>query len=414
MGKLHKLSAAIVRKETKNGRYVDGGGLYLNVTNTGSKSWIFRYMKRGQDNWMGIGPYPDTSLAEARETAADLRRKILAGEEPAFAKQKIATEARAEREKAKTFDWCAQQYIQTFKPTWKNAKHAAQWTSTLRKYAYPIIGDMDVRKIDLDHVLRVIEPIWQKVPETSERVRGRIEAILGWATVKAFRTGDNPARWKGHIEYALPRRDKQATVENQPALAYGELKEFMPLLRKQEGIAARAVELTILTCARSGEVRGAVWSEFDLDTATWTIPANRMKAKRAHRVALSSEAVAILRKMEAIKSGDLVFPGMKEGKMLSDMSLTAVLRRMHGVKLREGQRGWLDAQNGKRVITVHGFRSTFRDWVAEQTDHPRELAELALAHSVGSAVERAYMHSDMFEKRRGLSQDWANYSGHTN
>lgn len=411
MGKLHKLTAAQVKNAAIKDRYSDGGNLYLNVTETGSKSWIFRYMKFRKDNWLGIGPYPDTSLAEARDLAAKLRQQIRAGEEPADNKRERTSAAREERARAKSFDWCANQYIEAFKSNWKNEKHAAQWTSTIKRHASQIIGEMDVRKIELQHILQVIEPIWQTIPETAERLRGRIETILDWATVKGFRVGENPARWKGHIQYVLPKRDKKATVQNQPSLPYEQLKEFMPLLRQQEGIAARAVELAILTCARSGEVRGACWAEFDLDAALWTIPASRMKAKREHRVALSVEAVAVIRHMEQIKSSELVFPGLKDGKMLSDMSLTAVLRRMHDTKLKEGHMGWLDAKNVKRMITVHGFRSTFRIWAAEQTEYPKEMAELALAHNVGNAVEQAYMRSDMFKKRRVLSQDWANFSG---
>jgi integrase len=364
-------------------------------------------MLHGKDTWLGIGSYPDVSLAEARELAASRRKQIRAGIDPLAEKQAATIISKADRAKSVTFDWCSKQYIAAHAIAWRNEKHAAQWTNTLAKYASPVIGDLDVRKIETAHIMQIIEPFWHVVPETAARVRGRIETVLDWATVHKYRTGDNPSRWRGHIEMLLPKRDKAASVEHHPALPFAKIHSFMTALRNQEGLAARGVEFAILTAARSGEIRGATWVEIDLDAGLWTIPAARMKGKREHRVALSVEAKTVIERMKEIKSSDLVFPGIKEGKALSDMSLTAVLRRMDAEKLSAGDKGWRD-ENGDR-ITVHGFRSTFRDWAAEVTDYPNEMGEMAIAHAVSNAVEAAYRRGDMLEKRRAMMQDWSNY-----
>ncbi|TVO53173.1 DUF4102 domain-containing protein [Denitromonas halophila] len=392
MGRAHKLSPLQVKNLSKAGRYGDGAGLMLNVTTGGSKSWIFRYMISGRDHWMGLGPYPDVGLAEARELATENRKKIRNGIDPLEERESRAAEDRANSAKAVTFDWCAQQYIEAHRPTWSNPKHAEQWASTLRTYAAPIIGKLDVSRIETSHIMKILEPEWLTKTETLSRLRGRIERILDWATVRKYRTGENPARLKGHLEALLPPRSRLKVEKHFTALPYAEMAPFMTDLRKQEGIAAKACEFAILTAARSGEVRGATWSEIDMDAALWTIPAERMKAAREHRVTLSKEALSLLRTMQELSTDpQLIFPGRDAGRPLSDMSLTAVLKRM------------------KRPVTMHGFRSSFRDWAAEISNYPKEMADMALAHKVADKVEAAYRRGDMVQKRRAMMQDWADY-----
>jgi integrase len=390
------LTALTVKNLKPDGRkpsyHIDGGGLMLKVTAQGSKSWIFRYMRRGVDNWLGLGSYPEVTLAEARELAATHRKAIRAGIDIAAEKKVIAATVRAEQAKAVTFDWCSAQYIAAHKSSWRNAKSEQQWTNTLSTYASPVIGALDVARIETSHIMQILEPIWQTKAETASRLRGRIENVLDWATVSQHRTGDNPARLKGHLDVLLPARNKAISIEHHAALPYAQMSGFMTELAKVGGIAARACDFTILTAARSGEVRGATWAELDLDAGVWTIPAERMKAVKEHRVPLSAKALAIIGAMQAIASSDLIFPGMKAGRPLSDMSLTAVLRRM-----------------GHGDLTMHGFRSTFRDWAAEITDYPSEMAEMALAHQVSNKVEAAYRRGDMMEKRRGMMQAWADH-----
>ena len=396
MGRIHKLTALGVSKlkpETKDKWYLDGGGLYFFVKKSGGKSWAFRYMRHGVDSWLGLGAYPEVSLAEARELAATHRKALRAGIDIATEKKTRAATVKEDRANAKTFNWCTDQFITSNKSKWKNPKSEQQWRNTLETYAGPIIGELDVSKIDTSHIMKILEPIWHSKAETASRLRGRIENVLDWATVSKHRTGENPARLKGHIDKLLPERNKAAGVVHHAALPYAEMNSFMPLLRQREGIAARACEYAILTAARSGEVRGATWAEIDLATGLWTIPGGRMKAGKEHRVPLSREALQVLEAMKPLSvSEGLIFPGAKEGKALSDMSLTAVLKRM--------DRG---------DLTMHGFRSTFRDWSAETTTHPSEMAEMALAHTVSDKVEAAYRRGDMVEKRRAMMQDWANY-----
>lgn len=409
---LTQLQVKNLTPTAKDKCYLDGKGLMLKVTAQGSKSWIYRYMKHGKDTWLGLGSYPDVSLAEAREHAADLRKKIRYGFNPLVEKRTLSETARAENKKGVTFDWCAEEYIKAHSPSWTNPKHAAQWTATIKTYATPTIGEMDVAKVDTTHMMTILEPIWQSKAETASRVRGRIENILDWATVHKHRTGENPARLKGHLEVLLPARNKKATVRHFAALPFSQLPAFMIDLRKRGGIAAQAVEFGILTGARSSEIRGMVWSELDDESGLWTIPPERMKAKKEHRVPLSAEALKIIADMKKIKNGDLVFPGMKMVKgepiMLSDMTLTAVLRRMDEDRTKNGLQGWRDKDD---IITMHGFRSCFRDWAAEKTDYPSEMAEMALAHTVSNQVEAAYRRGDMMEKRRAMMQTWADFSG---
>jgi integrase len=386
------LTAAAVSRARTPGYYGDGAGLYLQVSSTGTKSWIFRYSRGGKERQMGLGPLHTVSLAEAREAARGCRSILLSGGDP-LEKRKTEQLADAlERARAITFDDCATSYISAHRDSWKNAKHAAQWTSTMAMYANPIIGALPVASIDTALIVKVLEPIWTLKTETATRVRSRIENILDWATVSKFRTGENPARWRGHLENLLADPSKVAKVSHHAALPWQEIGSFMVDLRQREGTAARAVEFAILTAARSGEVRGARWSEIDLDAAIWAVPAERMKAGREHRVPLSTPAIALLKSMADV--GEHVFPGQRGDAPLSDMSLTAVLRRM-----------------GRSDITVHGFRSTFRDWCAESVANsfPREVCEHALAHSLPDKVEAAYRRGDLIEKRKVLMQVWADY-----
>lgn len=394
MGRGFKLTQLQVDKLKAEGVHNDGAGLSLKVTKYGSKSWVFRYMLAGKAHWMGLGSYPDVSLAEAREKASELRKLTRQSIDPLLEKRKQVSVIRAAISKAITFDDASAKYIEAHKASWKNEKHADQWTNTLKTYASPIIGSVDVSLIDTGHIMRILEKdnFWNEKTETASRVRGRIESVLDWATVRKYRTGENPARWKGHLDKLLPARSKVKKTEHHAALPWLQMGAFMVKLREQEGTAAKAVELAILTACRSGEVRGAVWEEFDLDAGIWIIPPERMKAKKEHRIPLPEKAIQLLKKQKELFPTGYAFPGMKEGKPLSDMSLTAVLRRME-----------------QNEITVHGFRSSFRDWAAESTAYPNEMVEMALAHTIGNKVEAAYRRGDLFEKRRRMMQDWSNF-----
>lgn len=389
-----KLTAVEVARLKKPGFYGDGAGLWLNVTPTGGKSWVLRYTFESRERRTGLGPYPEVTLAAAREAAVEFRRRIRSGENPVEERKVTKATKVAEESKTVTFDWCAEKYISAHKPSWKNPKHAEQWVNTLATYASPIIGKAAVDKIDTAHVMRVLEPIWTQKAETASRLRGRIESILAWATARKFRTGENPARWKGHLDTLLPARSKIARVKHHAALPWKEIARFIEDLNTQEGFGALALRFAILTAARSGEVRGMTWDEVDLKEKIWIIPGHRMKAGKEHRVPLSNQALDVLIIMHPMKQDEysLVFPSTRKHKPLSDMTLSAVLKRM-----------------GRKDITVHGFRSTFRDWVAESTNYPRDVAEMALAHTVSNAVEAAYRRGDMFEKRRQLMSDWDDF-----
>lgn len=389
---VEKLTPLGVTKSTKPGYYGDGAGLWLQVSKSGSKSWIFRFTLLGKQREMGLGAVHTVTLSEARAKAKECRLMLLDGKDPLEARNAIRLTAALTLAKMVTFDQCATAYIQAHRGEWKNAKHANQRENTLTTYATPVIGSLPVAGVDTALVVKVLNPIWQTKTETATRPRGRIEAILDWATVSKYRQGDNPARWRGHLENLLANPNKVAKVKHHPALPWQEIGAFMSALRQQEGIAARAVELAILTATRSGEVRGTTWAEIDLDAGLWVIPGHRMKAEKEHRIPLSTAALAILKATPRL--GDLVFAGRHHGKPLSDMSLTAVLRRME-----------------RRDITVHGFRSTFRDWCAESVANsfPREVCEHALAHSLPDKVEAAYRRGDLIEKRTMLMQAWADY-----
>ena len=374
------------------GFHAAGGvsGLYLAITGEGGRSWVLRYSFGGKRRDMGLGPFEVIGLADARELAMAARRQILAGIDPLEARRAERDKRRLDVAKAKTFRECAEAYIAAHESGW-DPRNAHQWRASLRDYAFPVLGDLPVAAIDTALVMRAIEPVWNEKPETANRTRGRIENILAWAAVRGYRAaGDNPARWRGHIDHLLPARAKVRKIEHLTALPYTEIGGYMARLREQTSIAARALQFLILTAARSGEVTGARWDEFDLAGRIWTVPANRMKAGREHRVPLSDLAIAIVKAMAEIRQSDLVFPGAHGG-------------RMPGLTLRRAATGHRDGIG----IAVHGFRSSFRDWAAERTNFPREVAELALAHSVGTAVERAYQRSDLFAKRRQLADAWA-------
>jgi integrase len=395
-----RLSALQVSKLTKPGLYGDGGGLTLQITATGAKSWLLRYMIAGKPFGMGLGPTHTVSLAEARQKARDARLLIIDGINPLAAKKQNQIAAALADAKMMSFDQCAKAYILAHKAAWKNAKHCDQWTNTLNTYASPVLGNLPVAEIDTGLVVKCLAPIWETKAETASRLRGRIESVLGWATTSGYRTGENPARWKGHLENLLANTSRIGRIKNHPSLPWQQVGAFMLAIRAREGLAARALEFAILTACRSGEARGARWSEFDLRDKTWTIPAERMKAKREHQIPLSDAALALLNSMP--KDTDVVFSGTK-GQALTDMSLTSVIRRMNG----NGKPIWADS-NGD-AVTVHGFRSSFRMWAAETTNYPREVAEHALAHQLPDAVERAYQRGSQFAKRTALMTEWAAY-----
>lgn len=392
---LQKLSAIEVKKKNTPGMYGDGGGLWLQVSSSGAKSWIFRFMLHGKAREMGLGSCNAATLAEARLSAAECRKHLLAGHDPIERRAAERTAQRLESAKAISFEDCASAYIEANKSGWRNPKHIEQWRNTLRDYAHPIFGKESVSDVDTTLVLKALEPIWHTKPETASRLRGRIESVLDHATVRQYRKGDNPARWKGHLELLLPTRSKVAKVEHHAAMPYSQLPAFMTELAKQKAISARALEFTILTAARTGEVIAAHWSEFDLDSGTWIVPAARMKAQREHRVPLSPSAICVLTQMEQARQSDYVFPGARARQPLSNMAMLKVLERM-------------DVSD----FTVHGFRSSFRDWAAEQTHHSNEAIEMALAHTVRNKVEAAYRRGDLLPKRAILMNDWAAYLEH--
>jgi integrase len=382
-----------VRRLTAPGRWSVGGvdGLALQVTGSDARSWVLRISIAGKQREMGLGSFPSVSLAEAREQARAARAQVRAGEDPLATRQAAQSAVIAERSLLKTFKAAAEEYIEQHQGAWKNAKHASQWTATLETYAFPLLGAMFVRDIAAAHVIRVLEPIWATKTETASRLRGRIELVLDYAGARGLRQGPNPARWRGNLDAALPRASKVTKVEHHAAVPLEAAPAFFARLQSQAGMSAQALQFVILTAARSGEARGMVWSEVNLDSEMWSVPSTRMKAGREHRVALSSQAVSLLKSLGPGKGDELVFPG-KRGP-LSDMSLTAVMRRM------------------QVAATVHGFRSTFRDWVSERTDYPSEVAEMALAHAVGDKVEAAYRRGDLLARRKPMMEDWARFLG---
>lgn len=386
MGLTVKQVEKIIR-DAKPGSTSDGEGLYLRITPQGSSSWQFRYTIGGKRRLMGLGGCSDVGLAEARDKAAQARKQVKQGIDPLEAKHIEEVEEQA---KATTFKDAANEYIKLHRAGWKNAKHAQQWENTLRDYVFPRFGDKPIQEVDTAQVLAVLKPIWQEKPETANRVRNRIELVIDAQRAQGIFTGSNPAAWRGHLDKLLPKRSK-ASKSHHAAMDYRKLPEFYARLQaERESLSSTALALTILTACRTSEVLLAEWDEFDLDEALWTIPGERMKAGRPHRVPLSGEALRLLETLPNRKG--LLFPGQRKGKPLSNMAMTMCLRKLKHPDL-----------------TVHGFRSTFRDWAAEETHYPNIVAEQALAHVVGNAVEAAYRRGDLLEKRRALMADWAAY-----
>ncbi len=392
--KAKELSAVQVKRMTRPGLFAVGGvaGLHLQVKPTGARSWILRAKVGNRRRDIGLGGYPDVSLALARDGAREARELIRRGIDPAEERKALKQALKASQAKALTFGEAAVRCHQTKVPEFRNVKHQADWISSINRYADPIIGDLSVSSIELPHIVSVLEPIWQTKTETATRVRQRIEAVLGWATVNLYRSGDNPARWKGNLEHALPNPSKIKTVRHFPAIPWHEVGKFMAALRQREGISARALEFLILTAARSGEVRLAVWDEIDMDCAVWTIPGARMKAGRRHQVPLSDFALEILRSLPRFEGSPFVFSSPRGGS-LSDMSISSVCRRME-------------------VNAVpHGFRSTFKDWARSSTAYPDEVSELALAHISSDGTRAAYARDELLPKRKKLMADWASFVG---
>jgi integrase len=397
-----KLSAAAVRNAKKPGLYGDGHGLYLQVSAFRTKSWIFRFMIDGVARKMGLGPIHTVSLAEARAEALKARQLARKGIDPIEAEKAKRRQEKLAAARTVSFKECADKYIAANRSTWKNDKHADQWFATFnetkrgtRVYlaATKAINDLPVSAIDTGLVLKVLEPIWKATPESASRIRGRIEAVLDWAKVREYRDGENPARWRGHLDKILPKRGKFSRSHHD-AVPYVDMPEFMAEIRRKAGVPARALEFTILTAARTGEALGARWSEIDFDAKLWTLPAGRMKAGAEHRVPLSDRAFEVLSTLR--RDGDFVFLSTRAGKPISNMAMLELVRSLRG-----------------KGATVHGFRSSFRDWAAEQTSYPHEMCEIALAHAVGNKVEAAYRRGDMMEKRRRLMSDWAVYCERT-
>ncbi|MFM0649003.1 integrase arm-type DNA-binding domain-containing protein [Paraburkholderia bryophila] len=374
-------------------RLSDGGGLAMLIKPNGLKYWQFRYTKPdGREGLIQLGPYPRLSLELARAARNEHRAAVSRGDDPATLRKQDKAQRKVESARAMTFRQCAEKYIETRAAEWTNPKHAQQWTNTLTTYAYPVIGALRPADIDTDLVLRVLQPIWLTKNETATRVRGRIESVLDSAKVRGLRVGENPARWGGHLDHLLAAPSKVKKEEHHAALPYDEIGPFFKLLRANDVTSARLLEFTILTATRTGDSLHAVWPEFDLAVPLWTVPAARTKAKREHRVPLSSAVVTLLKALPTFGGDGFVFEGAKEGKPLSNMAMLNLLERMK-----------------RDDLTTHGFRSTFRDWAAERTAFPNEVAEMALAHAIRDKTESAYRRGDLFDKRRELMQAWADY-----
>ena len=392
--KLSNALTPLTVKNAKPGRHADGGGLHLLVKESGARSWVYRFMLNGKSRDVGLGTAGTggISLAGARDARDALRLKVKGGIDPLEERQREAAGALAAAQAAKaagiTFRAVAEGYIGANEGSWRNDKHRQQWKNTLATYVYPVIGDLPVAEVVTCHVLQILEPIWKVKAETANRLRGRVETILDAAKARGYRDGENPARWRGHIAQILPVRSR-LTRGHHKAMPYNEIPAFVGALHQREAVSALALDFTILTAARTGEVIGAKWAEVDLDKAIWTVPASRMKAGKEHRVPLSPRAVEILKSTQGLRT-EWLFPATKGGSM-SGMAMSMLLRRM------------------KVDVTVHGFRSSFRDWSAECTGYAHEVAEMALAHTIENKVERAYRRGDLFDKRRRLMDDWAAY-----
>lgn len=386
MGKLTIKAINSLKASGKAQDISDGDGLYFRVSARGTTTWVFRYKFQGKARRMGLGSYPTIGIGEARKKALAARKQLHEGIDPLAAKQ-------AQKPvRVVTFQQAALDYIEAHRTGWRNKKHAQQWHNTLRDYAFPVIGNLPTDNITTDHILKILTPIWTDKTETASRVRNRIELILDAAKARGLREGENPARWRGHLDKLLPKRSRVAPIRHHSALPWRELPAFMQNLSRLEATAARALEMTILTACRTSEVLNATWDEIDREALTWTIPAERMKAGREHRVPLSGVVMTLIDELYTMPDNPYLFPGMVDGKPLSNMAMTMMLRRMN-----------------RSDITVHGFRSTFRDWAAERTHYPREVCEMALAHVVAEGAEASYWRSDIFDKRRSLMNDWGEF-----
>jgi integrase len=415
---LKRLSQTFVEKHATPGLYSDGNGLYLQITAAKdgdyvTKSWIFRYAvgsgREKREHKMGLGGYPLVPLAMAREIAIECSLKRLRGIDPLEERETQKREKAVATAKTITFEKAAEQYIAAHRAGWRNVRHATQWPSSLRAYVYPILGEMAVRDIDTGLVMRVLQPIWTMKPVTAGRLRGRIERILGWAKVNGYREGENPARWTDNFDHLLPQHAKIRKVDHHPALPYAQVPSFMTELRTRTGTSAKLLEFTILTTARTKESIGTKWSEIDFGAKVWTVPPERMKGGREHKVPLCDAAMAIIEQMRSLRQGDYVFPGDREGKTLGHTAMLDVIERLNIHREKVGLPRWGDPKEGNEHVVPHGFRSSFRDWVSEETDFPGDLAEAALAHIKGDKAEAAYKRGTMFQKRRKLMDAWAAY-----
>jgi integrase len=387
---IHKLNP---RKVTtaKAGKYEDGGGLRLVVSESGAKKWILRFSVNGKRREMGLGSFPDVGLADARERASLARLQAKGGVDPIHSRK-------AEQVATPTFTSCAARYIRAHRHGWKNKKHQRQWASTLKTYARPIFGTKTVDLISTEDVLKALTPIWTSKTETAKRVQGRIENILDYASAHQFKDASNPARWRGHLDKLLPRPTRVKKVTHHPAMPYQDVAGFMKELRENGSVSALALQFLILTATRTSEVLQAEWSEVDMKERVWTIPAIRMKGKVDHRVPLSNAAMTVLEVLPRIEGNGFLFSGARNGSHLSNTALLMLMRGMgYGVKCARGN------------YVPHGFRSSFRDWSGEVTNYPRDVAEMALAHVIENKVEAAYRRGDLFEKRRKMMQDWADF-----
>jgi integrase len=411
-----RLSSAKV-KHAKSGMHPDGGGLYLQVTagkdkGQVNKSWLFRFALAGRERQMGLGSLNTIGLGEARDAAQRCRQVLREGKDPIATRDAERASQKVAKAKSVTFDWCATAYMKAHESGWRNAKHRQQWKNTLTTYAGPIIGKLPVEDVDTGLVMQILEPIWAEKNETASRLRGRIEVILDWAKVNGHRSGENPARWRGHLDHLLAARRKVHKGEHYPALPYEQIPAFIAELRQQEGLAAKALEFTVLTAARSGETRGTPWDgEIDTTVKLWTVPPHRMKGERKHEVPLTAPALEVIEYMRSVRENDFMFPGEKPDEPLSDMALTEVIRRMNAAREKAGLPLWTDPKEGNREVVPHGFRSSFRDWVAEKTNFSDSVADAALAHAKGDKVEGAYQRGTRLERRRKLMDAWARYCG---
>jgi|SRR5882672_2599787 len=406
-----ELAAFQVRKLVRPGLHAVGGvaGLHLQVQPSGARSWILRVKIGDRRPDIGLGRFPDVTLEQARDRARTAREQIRNGIDPIAARRDVQAQLRAAAAKRLTFDEAAAACHKARETGFKNAKHAKQWKATLDTYASPVIGALPVDRVEVGHVVKILEPLWSTKTETASRLRGRIEAVLAWATVSGYRAGENPARWKANLDHILPKTSSVKTVEHHPALPWQQVPEFMVDLRRQSGVGARALEFALLTAARSSEVRLATWKEIDVDAKVWAVPAEHIKGKKVHRVPLSDAALNVLAALPRLQGSRHVFPAPRKGAALSDATLSAVIQRMHETSLKAGGVGYLDPTMD-RVATPHGTaRSSFKDWCRASTAYPDEVSELALAHIDSDATRAAYARDELLPQRARLMKDWARF-----